>query len=349
MPPAAAGSRQRSPTSSTHRARPGRPKGVEIRHRSVVNLLAGDARSDPGLPRRGRGRERDDAGVRPVGPRPVSPARLRREARDRAPRARRRIRLGSRDALDETGATFMQATPTTWRMLVDAGWEGKRSSRSSAAARRCRGASRTSSSTAARRSGTCTARPRRRSGRRRSSSARGHGRPRSADRSRTRASTSSTATCRPVPIGVAGELLIGGRRRGPWLSQPPRADGARGSSTNPFDALASGRVYRTGDRMRFRDRRDTRVPRPPRPPGEAARLPHRAGRDRGGTRRTPGHSPVGRRHRRGRDRRQAPRRLHRRRNGPRARPSTICAATSRESVPAYARAVDDRSARRAAA
>ena len=40
--------------------------------------------------------------------------------------------------LARSGATVMQATPTTWRMLLDAGWDGGRGpARRCAAARRC--------------------------------------------------------------------------------------------------------------------------------------------------------------------------------------------------------------------
>ena len=42
------------------------------------------------------------------------------------------------------------------------------------------------------------------------------------------------------------------------------------------------RLYRTGDLVRWRPDGDARVPGPRRPPGEDPRLPHRAGRDRGG-------------------------------------------------------------------
>ena len=119
------------------------------------------------------------------------------------------------------------------------------------------------------------------------------------------------------PIGMAGELLIGGDGvvRG-YLDRPeltaerfvelPAADGAR--------------VYRTGDLVTLLAGRRARVPRPPRPPGEDPRLPHRAGRDRGRARPVP-ERPRDRR--RGPHRhagRAAPRRLRRRRR--RRRPRT---------------------------
>ena len=50
---------------------------------------------------------------------------------------------------------------------------------------------------------------------------------------------------------------------------------------DPFGAAGS-RMYRTGDLARWRARRRAGVPRARRRAGQAARLPHRAGRDRGG-------------------------------------------------------------------
>ncbi|NUO77763.1 MAG: amino acid adenylation domain-containing protein [Lysobacter sp.] len=101
----------------------GRPKGVQIPHRAVVNFLAAVAR-EPGLS------ERDtmcavttlsfDIAVLElllplqVGARIVLADRA--TAADGAALAR---------LLDHSGATVMQATPATWRMLLDAGWAGR--------------------------------------------------------------------------------------------------------------------------------------------------------------------------------------------------------------------------------
>ena len=100
----------------------GRPKGVEIRHRSVVNLVTA-MRERPGM-------AADDVLVNvtttafdlsvpdlylPL----VCGARLVVLPRDSAADAR--LLAG---ALERSGATFVQATPTTWGMLVDSGWQG---------------------------------------------------------------------------------------------------------------------------------------------------------------------------------------------------------------------------------
>ncbi|HWQ10814.1 MAG TPA: AMP-binding protein, partial [Holophaga sp.] len=59
------------------------------------------------------------------------------------------------------------------------------------------------------------------------------------------------ARMRPVPIGVAGELLIGGLgvARG-YLDQPELTD--RAFVPDPWGPVPGGRLYRTGDRCRYR-------------------------------------------------------------------------------------------------
>ncbi|HYN84383.1 MAG TPA: amino acid adenylation domain-containing protein, partial [Pyrinomonadaceae bacterium] len=102
----------------------GRPKGVQITHRALVNFLSSMSRL-PGL-------AADDvlvavttlsfdiAGLELFLPLTVG-ARVRVASREEASDGERLARL-----LDESGATVMQATPATWRMLVDAGWPGRR-------------------------------------------------------------------------------------------------------------------------------------------------------------------------------------------------------------------------------
>ncbi len=100
----------------------GQPKGVEVTHRTLVQLLAAMARR-PGLHRRDvvlavTTISFDIAALELWLP-------LTRGARvvlvDRAT-ASDGERL--REALADTGATLLQGTPATWRLLLDAGWPG---------------------------------------------------------------------------------------------------------------------------------------------------------------------------------------------------------------------------------
>ncbi|HTJ76663.1 MAG TPA: amino acid adenylation domain-containing protein [Acidimicrobiales bacterium] len=101
----------------------GRPKGVEIANRSLVNLLTAVAER-PGM---GPGDALvavttisfDIAGVDVWLPL-ITGGRLVMASRAVAADPRRLI-----GALDQSKATLFQATPATFRMLVDAGWEGR--------------------------------------------------------------------------------------------------------------------------------------------------------------------------------------------------------------------------------
>ena len=84
----------------------------------------------------------------------------------------------------------------------------------------------------------------------------------------------------PVPVGVPGELYIGGDGLARGYLEPPRAH-RRALRPRPLQPHPGARLYRTGDLARWLRRRHPRVPRPRRLPGEGARLPHRAGRNRG--------------------------------------------------------------------
>ena len=83
----------------------------------------------------------------------------------------------------------------------------------------------------------------------------------------------------PVPIGVAGEIHIGGAGVGARLSEPSGTDGRAISPRSVCSATPQARMYKTGDLGRWRadgtieylGRND---------PGEDPRLPHRARRDR---------------------------------------------------------------------
>ena len=226
----------------------GQPKGVEIRHRSVVNLLAA-MREQPGL-------SDDDVVVNVTTPAfdlsvpdlylpLVWGAKLviapREDTQDPA-------RLAT--LLEEVGATFVQATPTTWRMLVDAGWEGDgklkivcggealpRSLANELVGRGAElwhmyGPTETTVWSSSRELG------------------RGHGSPPIGGPIANTRFYVVDRHLQPLPVGVPGELLIGGAGV---------ARGYRGraelSSERFFDdplAPGSGRVYRTGDRMRLR-------------------------------------------------------------------------------------------------
>jgi amino acid adenylation domain-containing protein len=101
----------------------GVPKGVEVPHRALVNLLE-SVRRRPGLDSGDvlvsvTTLSFDIAGLELFLPL-VCGARLvvAPAATVRDPRALARL-------LEESGATAMQATPTTWRLLVRSGWEGR--------------------------------------------------------------------------------------------------------------------------------------------------------------------------------------------------------------------------------
>src|SRR2546425_621375 len=102
----------------------GRPKGVEITHRSLVNFLA-SMQAEPGLTAKDTllavtTTSFDIAGLELYVPLIVG-ARVVVASRDTAGDGPR-----LREKLATSGATFMQATPITWRSLVDAGWEGSK-------------------------------------------------------------------------------------------------------------------------------------------------------------------------------------------------------------------------------
>ena len=97
----------------------------------------------------------------------------------------------------------------------------------------------------------------------------------------------------PVPIGVAGEIHIGGLGVATRLSSAPGAHGG---------ALRSRPLLRPPGRPSLPDRRSRPLgrgrqalpSRPARPPGEDPRLSHRTRRGRGGARRQPGGAAGGR-------------------------------------------------------
>jgi amino acid adenylation domain-containing protein/FkbM family methyltransferase len=101
----------------------GRPKGVAVSHRALVNLLESMGR-EPGL------EERDvllsvttlsfDIAALELYLPLIQGARVALASRDEALDGPLLIEL-----MKSTGATVMQATPATWRLLLESGWEGK--------------------------------------------------------------------------------------------------------------------------------------------------------------------------------------------------------------------------------
>ena len=100
----------------------GRPKGVPIEHRSVVNFLCSMQR-EPGLSRQDvllavTTLSFDIAGLEIYLPL-ISGARLVVAGLETAVDGTRLL-----DLLLESKATILQATPVTWRLLIEAGWQG---------------------------------------------------------------------------------------------------------------------------------------------------------------------------------------------------------------------------------
>ena len=209
-------------------------------------------------------------------------------ARGHAARRRRRRPSARGSARARSAPRSCRRRPTTWAMLVDAGWQGARGLTIVCGGEALPRALATTLLRPRRsRCGTCTARPRRRSGRRSAALEPGEGPP---PIGRPIANTPvlrrSTRHSQPVPIGVAGRAADRRRRRRARL---PRPAGADRRALRPRSVLdRAGRAPLPHRRPRaLAAGRDARVPRPARPPGQGARLPHRARRDRGRARRHP--------------------------------------------------------------
>ena len=102
----------------------GRPKGVQIEHRNLVNFLL-SMQQEPGLGPQDvllavTTLSFDIAGLEIYLPL-IAGARVVIASREAAQDGRKLAAL-----LNHAGATVMQATPATWRLLIESGWEGKR-------------------------------------------------------------------------------------------------------------------------------------------------------------------------------------------------------------------------------
>jgi polyketide synthase PksN len=227
----------------------GRPKGVEITHGALVNFLLSMAR-EPGL-------TADDtllavttltfdiAGLElwlplTVGARVVI-----------APREATLEGKGLARELDRSGATVMQATPVTWKLLVDAGWRGRAGFRALCGGEampdtlarelvdRCDEVWNLYGPTETTVWSTISRVER--------------GRPVALGRpiANTRVYLLDRAD-QPVPLGVPGEIHIGGAgvARG-YLGRPELT--AERFGADALSPLAGARRYRTGDLGRYRD------------------------------------------------------------------------------------------------
>jgi amino acid adenylation domain-containing protein len=226
----------------------GRPKGVEIPHRSLTNLLRSMA-ALPGLQAHDRllsvtTVSFDIAALEIFLPL-VTGATIVLASRDETRDASRLAKL-----IDRARVTVMQATPATWRMLVDAGWPGRPSLKilcggealprdlAEQLLTRARsvwnlfGPTETTIWSTAERVQS------------------GDG-PVSIGRpiANTQVYVLDPDGC-PVPIGLPGELYIGGDgvARG-YRGQPDLT--AKRFVPDPFGVTPGARLYRTGDRVRF--------------------------------------------------------------------------------------------------
>ncbi len=244
------GSRPRAwPTSSTRRARPANPRACRSRIGALANFLRA-MRQQLGMTSRDTllavtTLSFDIAALELFLPLAVG-ARVVLVGRDEAADG---ARLVAR--LEDSGATFLQATPATWRLLLEAGWAGSPSltllcggealTRELADRLLGRGAALwnlygPTETTIW------------------SSSARLEPGPGPITIGRPIANTRIyvlDADLRPVPIGVAGELYIGGAglARG-YLNRPGLT--AERFLPDPFGPEPGGRLYRTGDLARWR-------------------------------------------------------------------------------------------------
>ena len=256
----------------------GTPKGVAVPHRGGQPAGAGTTnyialgRGGPGgarVERRRSMRRRSRSGARCSTGRTVVICRRRRCSTRRARRRclRREQRHGAVPDDGSVQSAGAARSPTRSASLRHAAVRRRR--------RSIRRGCGDGAASRARRGGWCTstARPRRRRSRPGTAvdavAARAVTVPdRPADRQHARP-TCSIRDLAPVPIGVPGELYVGGDGLARGYCGRPGADG--GALRARPVRRRGARLYRTGDRRALARRRRARVPRPPRRPGEDAR------------------------------------------------------------------------------
>jgi acyl-coenzyme A synthetase/AMP-(fatty) acid ligase/acyl carrier protein len=228
----------------------GEPKGVEVSHRSVANLIA-EMREHPGIG------ENDVLAnlTTPSFDLSVPDWYLPLTAGARLAIVPREATLDGvelADWLARTGATIVQATPTTWQMLVDAGWKGSEQLKivcggealprslaeellaRSASVWHMYGPTETTVWSSA-----IELRP-------------GDGPPPLGGPIANTRFYVLDADRQPVPVGVPGELYIGGDGVARGYHQRPELTGER-FVENPFAFGSAARLYRTGDLVRWRE------------------------------------------------------------------------------------------------
>ncbi len=153
-------------------------------------------------------------------------------------------------AIEEFGVSVMQATPATWRLLLDSGWTGSRAAQSVVRRRGAQPAnSRTNYCRAPDRSGICTGRRRLRSGLQCTRWNRATIRYRSGSAIDNTPLYILDGALEPVPIGVSGELHIGGAGVARGYLDRPELTQAK-FIPDPF-GTRGGRLYKTGDVCRY--------------------------------------------------------------------------------------------------
>ena len=269
----------------------GKPKGVQLEHRSVVNFLC-SMRREPGMTANDvlvavTTLSFDIAGLELYLPLLVG-GRLVVASRETTVDGRLLMQL-----LERSGATIMQATPTTWRVLLESGWEGNPKLKVLV------GGEALSADLARQLAMRC------------GSVWNMYGPTETTIWSSVYKVEGKDEKLVPIgkPIanttfyildgesatrsGRRGRRTVHRRRRfGARLFRTRRADGGEVRSRSIQRPAGSAHVShrRSGALSAGRQRR---IPRAYRPPGEDSRLPHRAGRDRSRARAAPGREPGG--------------------------------------------------------